>query len=119
MGISDSSEIRLSTARLEAGQDCSETNTSHPLLHSAVARSTFLGLSVISCFKCIVGRLKTGSILEIDGDDIVYSSLADTYYVCLLVDGTFVHQVAKESFMASCSKIKTAHSPEPNQNEKL
>ena len=100
MGISDSSEIRLSTARLEAGQDCSETNTSHPLLHSAVARSNFLGLGVISCpqsvLKWIIGRLKTGSILEIDGDDIVYSSLADTYYVCLLVDGTFVHQVGKE-----------------------
>ena len=110
MGISDSSEIRLSTARLEAGQDCSETNTSHPLLHSAVARSTFLGLSEISCpysvLKCIVGRLKTGSILEIDGDDIVYSSLADTYYVCLLVDGTFLHQVAKESFMANMQRDK-------------
>jgi len=74
VGISDSSDIRLSTALLDAGQDCSETNTSHPLLHSAVA------------------RLKAGSIFEVEPRSIVYSSLADTYYVCLFVNGTFVHQ---------------------------
>merc|ERR1712061_980303 len=49
VNISDGSEVRLSTAHLEEGQDCSKTNASHPLLHSAVA------------------RLKAGGILEIDG----------------------------------------------------
>ena len=41
-----------------------------------------------------IGRLKTGNILDIESDDIVYSSLADTYYVCLeLEPGTYIHQV--------------------------
>ena len=41
-----------------------------------------------------IGRLKTGNILDIESDDIVYSALADTYYVCLeLEPGTYIHQV--------------------------
>ena len=43
-----------------------------------------------SVLKSTIARLKAGGILEIDGDDIVYST--DTYYVCLLVNGTFRHQ---------------------------
>ena len=45
---------------------------------------------VVSVLKSTIARLKAGGILEIDGDDIVYST--DTYYVCLLVNGTFRHQ---------------------------
>ena len=41
-----------------------------------------------------IGRLKTGNILDIESDDIVYSALADTYYVCLeLEPGRYIHQV--------------------------
>ena len=41
-----------------------------------------------------IGRLKTGNILDIESDDIVYSALADTYFVCLeLEPGTYIHQV--------------------------
>jgi len=87
VGISDRSKIRLSTAQLEAGQDCSETNTSQPLLHSAVAKEPSFRITTA------IFELKTGNILDIESDDIVYSALADTYYVCLeLEPGTYIHQ---------------------------
>ena len=65
-----------------------------PILSFTLQSPGWLSLLVIGSFQSVlkstIARLKAGGILEIDGDDIVYST--DTYYVCLLVNGTFRHQ---------------------------
>ena len=67
--------VKLTTARLEAGQDCrTGSNGSHPVLTTATL------------------ELGEDGVVTIQGSDIVYSSSQDNYYVCLSVGDKSIHQ---------------------------
>lgn len=74
-GLTEESVIKLTTAKMEAGDDCGKSN------------KTLLQTKHLSLLKS-ASKL----VFNLASDDIIYSSTQDTYHICLKVDDTFIHQ---------------------------
>ena len=74
VGLEKGSIIKFTTEKMESNSDCDKSNGSTPVMETAEL------------------ELKAGGILLLTKKDIVYSSGKDTYYVCLKVNGEFIHQ---------------------------
>ena len=74
LGLEEGVLLKFTTAAMGEGADCGQTNGSQPVLHS-----TTLGVG-------------TGGRVQLQGAEIPWNPVQDTYYVCLQVDGRFVHQ---------------------------
>ena len=72
--IHEGTHIKLVTDKREFGDDCDHRNLSRPVLETAEM------------------VIKDKGTLELNSKDIVYSSSCSIYYVCLLVNGLFIHQ---------------------------
>ena len=72
--IHEGSHIKLVTDKQKFGEDCDHRNLSRPVLETAEM------------------VIKDKGTLELNAKDIVYSSSCSIYYVCLLVNGLFIHQ---------------------------
>ena len=73
VGLKDS-VIKFTTEKMEFNSNCDKSNGTSPVMETAEL------------------DLLPGGILLLNSKDIVYSSGKDTYYVCLKVNGAFVHQ---------------------------
>ena len=74
VGLEKGSTIKFTTEKMEANSDCDKSNGTSPVMETAEL------------------ELKSGGILVLTKKDIVYSGGKDTYYVCLKVEGVFIHQ---------------------------
>ena len=79
VGLNDSTNLKLTTAKMAHGKDCDDMNEKEPVLYTTQK------------------ALQTGWKLVLDGKDIIYDASKTTYYVCLLVSNTFVHQGSETS----------------------
>jgi len=74
LGLDQGMKVKLTTANMTAGEDCDDSNGSKPVLQGAE-------IDLIEGNKLVIGE-----------KDIVYSAEDNTHYVCLEVNGVFIHQ---------------------------
>ena len=74
VGIKQGTKIKLTTEKLNLGTNCDERNGSIPVMETAEM------------------ELQSNEYFLLSSKDIVYSSEKSIYYVCLEVNGAFVHQ---------------------------
>jgi len=78
VGLSKESLVKLSTARMSAGEDCGQSN------------GTLLQTRHLQLYEG-----QSNFAINLKNDDIIYSSTQDTYYLCVQVGDVFIHQGIK------------------------